>query len=110
MGSYPREERREGTDGTANDDFMNDIRNDIRTFIVKQFLFGEENGMTDSASLLDQGVVDSTGVLEMVAFLETTYGLKVADEELVPDNLDSIDSIVRFIQRKKQAVPVSDET
>jgi acyl carrier protein len=87
---------------------MNDIRNDIRTFVVKQFLFGEENGMADSASLLDQGVVDSTGILEVVAFLESTYGLKVADEELVPDNLDSIESIVRFVQRKQRAVAVAD--
>lgn len=81
---------------------MSGIREQIRGFVVQQFLFGEDNGMADDASLLDQGVVDSTGVLELVAFLESTYGFKVADDELVPDNLDSIKSLLQFVERKLQ--------
>ena len=68
--------------------------------MVENFLFGEDKGMTDAASLLELGIIDSTGVLEWVAFLESTYGFKVADEEMVPDNLDSIASLVRFVQSK----------
>jgi acyl carrier protein len=88
---------------------MSSIRDQLREFVVKQFLFGEDNGMSDDASLLDQGVVDSTGVLELVTFLESKYGFKVADEELVPDNLDSIQNLERFVQRKTQApVPANE--
>jgi acyl carrier protein len=81
---------------------MTEIRNQVREFVVRHFLFGEENGMQDHSSLLEQGVVDSTGVLELVAFLESSYGLRIADDELVPDNLDSIERIVQFVQRKQQ--------
>jgi acyl carrier protein len=83
---------------------MSDIREQLRAFVVRQFLFGEDNGMADDASLLDQGVVDSTGVLELVGFLESTYGFKIADEELVPDNLDSIRNLEQFVTRKLQPV------
>ena len=80
------------------------MKEEIRKFIVNQFLFGEETELADEASLLEMGVVDSTGVLELVSHLEKTYGIKVADEELVPENLDSIQSIVDYLQRK-QAKP-----
>lgn len=84
------------------------MRQEIRKFVVDQFLFGDEDGLTDDASLLELGVVDSTGVLELVTHIETTYGFKVADEELVPDNLDSIESLTDFVQRKRQGVsPIS---
>jgi acyl carrier protein len=86
---------------------MNDVRQEIRRFVVDQFLFGEEDSLTDDASLLELGVVDSTGVLELVTHIETTYGFKVADEELVPDNLDSIQSLTEFVQRKSRRAPAS---
>ncbi len=86
---------------------MNDVRQEIRRFVVDQFLFGEEDSLTDDASLLELGVVDSTGVLELVTHIETTYGFKVADEELVPDNLDSIQSLTEFVQRKSWRAPAS---
>jgi acyl carrier protein len=96
------------SEASRNNMTMSQIRDQLRAFVVRQFLFGEDNGMADDASLLDQGVVDSTGVLELVAFLESNYGIKVADDELVPDNLDSIQSLERFVQRKTQAtVPVN---
>lgn len=77
------------------------MKEKIRQFIVSQFLFGDSDGFDDDASLLEMGVVDSTGVLELVSHLEQTYGIKVADEELVPENLDSINSIERYLQRKQ---------
>jgi len=76
---------------------------DIRKFIVDFFLFGREDGLADSDSLLDKGIIDSTGVLELVAFLEKTYAIKIENDELLPENLDSIDAIVGFLERKKQA-------
>jgi acyl carrier protein len=76
---------------------------DIRSYIVEQFLFGQDSGLTDDSSFLDKGILDSTGVLELVAHLESTYGIKVSDDELLPDNLDSIDAICAFIDRKMKA-------
>ena len=80
---------------------MSDIKRDIRHFVIETFLFGEGSSLTDEASFLEQGIVDSTGVLELVAHLEGTYGIKVKDEELIPDNLDSINSIANFLARKR---------
>lgn len=80
------------------------VRSQVREFIVRNFLFGDASGMPgDSESLLASGVVDSTGVLELVDFLETDLGVIVADEETVPDNLDSVDNLVAFVARKQQA-------
>lgn len=79
------------------------IEKQIRDFIVENFLFGESNdGLNDNDSLLETGIMDSTGVLELVAFIEENYRFKVKDEELVPENLDSVANISEFI-RKKQA-------
>jgi len=80
---------------------MSDTKRDIRNFVVETFLFGQDAGLTNETSFLEQGIVDSTGVLELVAHLERTYKIKVKDEELVPDNLDSIDSIANFLATKR---------
>lgn len=80
---------------------MNELTQQIRTFVVDHFLMGQGDPLTNDASFLEHGVVDSTGVLELVAHLEATYGFKVADEELTPDNLDSIDTIAAFVQRRR---------
>jgi acyl carrier protein len=80
---------------------MSDIKHDLRAFVVDTFLFGAAGDLTDETSFLEQGIVDSTGVLELVGHLETTYRIKVKDEELVPDNLDSINSIAEFLARKQ---------
>lgn len=79
---------------------MEDLNQTIRSYITDNFLFGTDSGLDDTASLLDNGVIDSTGVLELVAFLEKQFAIKIADEELLPDNLDSIASIVAFVSRK----------
>ncbi len=73
----------------------------IRDFIVENFLFGDSsNGLQDTDSLLEKGIIDSTGVLELVSHLEETYGIKVEDEELIPENLDSIANVTGFLLRK----------
>ena len=73
----------------------------VRSFIVRNFYVPDARALSDDASLLDQGIVDSTGVLEVTAFLESTFGIKVDDAEIVPENLDSIGSIVAFLERKR---------
>jgi acyl carrier protein len=80
---------------------MSDIKSNLRKFVVETFLFGQETDLTDETSFLDQGIVDSTGVLELVAHLEQTYHIKIKDEELIPDNLDSISAIADFLARKR---------
>lgn len=82
---------------------MNEVKQTVRNFVVSHFLFGQDPGLTDNASFLEQGFIDSTGVLELVAFIEKEYDTKVSDDELVPDNLDSIASIADFIERKRCA-------
>jgi acyl carrier protein len=80
------------------------IKQQIWNFIVENFLFGESDGLSESDSLLEKGIIDSTGVLELIAFIEESYGIKVKDEELVPENLDSILNVTGYILRK-QASP-----
>ena len=76
-----------------------DVKDAVRSFIVSRFLFGQGT-VSNDASFLDGGIVDSTGVLELVFHLESTYSIKVEDNELVPENLDSIDNIAAFLNRK----------
>jgi len=81
-----------------------DLRTQIRQYIVESFLFGDDTPLeSDATSLLDNGIIDSTGVMELVAFLEGDLGLTIADEELVPENLDSVDNLVAFVERKRAA-------
>jgi acyl carrier protein len=73
----------------------------VRQFIAQNFMYREGiQSLADDQSLLEQGLVDSTGVLELVFFLERTFAIKVADEEVVPDNLDSVQQISQFVRRK----------
>jgi len=74
----------------------------IRTFIQNNFLLGDKNrAIKEDESFLQNGIIDSTGVLELVNFIEETYKIKVEDEELVPENLDSIQNLIAYIQRKQ---------
>jgi acyl carrier protein len=73
----------------------------IRAFIVKNFYVPDVATLSDATSLLDSGTIDSTGVLEVIAFLERDMGIEVKDAEMVPDNLDSIERIAAFVARKR---------
>lgn len=82
---------------------MLDTRAEIRNFIIDNFMMGmNPDELSDSDSLLDKGIIDSTGVLELVGFLEENYKFSVEDEELVPENLDSLDNLVKYIEKKKK--------
>ena len=72
----------------------------IRAFVIENFLYGDAEGLEDSHSLLEEGIVDSTGILQLVTYLEKEFSIVVADDELVPENLDSIDRINNFLKRK----------
>jgi acyl carrier protein len=76
------------------------MKDKIRTFIVENFLFGQGEGLKDDTSFLDGGIIDSTGILELVNFLEEQFSIKVDDEELVPENLDSINNVVGYLEKK----------
>lgn len=79
---------------------MTDRKAAIRKFIVQNFQFGQEITISDDDSLLNHGIIDSTGMLELVMHLESTYGIKVKDEELLPGNLDSLAAINAYLERK----------
>jgi len=79
---------------------MSDYKAQIRTFVVENFLFGQAGDLADDTSFMEGGIIDSTGVLELATHLETAYGIKVGDDELVPENLDSIDAIAGYLSRK----------
>lgn len=72
----------------------------IRQFITTNFYVPPEAGLADDGSLLEHGIIDSTGVLEVISFLEDTFEIKVEDDELLPENLDSIDRLAAFVERK----------
>ena len=80
-----------------------DIRRTVRTFIEQTFLLGAETPIGDTDSLLQTQVVDSTGFLEIVAFIETTFGVRVNDDEMIPENLETIANIDEFVRRKLPA-------
>ena len=72
----------------------------IREFIIENFLFGDDNGLKDDTSFLEEGIIDSTGVLELVTYLEEEFDIAVDDEELIPENLDSIDNVAVYLEGK----------
>lgn len=75
----------------------------VRAFIIANFLFDDHDAMiADQASFIEAGIIDSTGVMEILLFLEETFGIRVEDEELVPENFDSIEGLVGLIERKRK--------
>jgi acyl carrier protein len=77
------------------------IKPKVREFITSNFYVPDSAKLADSAPLLDSGVIDSTGVLEVIAFLEREFGIEVPDRDLLPENLDSIDRITAYVERRK---------
>ena len=84
---------------------MESLNQDIRTFIIDNFLFGDASGrftFADDDSFQERGIVDSTGILELVCHLQEHYAIVIEDEELVPDNLDSVSKVARFVELKRR--------
>jgi acyl carrier protein len=81
---------------------IEEIGTTVSKFISKTFLFDEGKKIDENVSLLGTGVIDSTGVLELISFLESTYGLKFDDDELIAENFDSLEKIKTFISQKMQ--------
>ena len=77
------------------------VAEEIRNFVVDNFLFGDEAGLTDDSSFIREGIVDSTGILQLVSYLQERYQIAVADEELTPENLDSVRRVAAFVEVKR---------
>ena len=83
---------------------MDPLIQELRQFIVDNFLFGDESerfAFSETDSFQERGIVDSTGILELVFHLQERYGIDIDDEELVPDNLDSVTKVAQFVERKQ---------
>lgn len=84
-----------------------DIKDAVKAFVIENFLFGDTSyELSDTDSLIDNDIIDSTGILELVAFIEDRCGITMADAEIVPANLDSLERITAFIA-SKTAAPAS---
>ena len=81
---------------------IGEIKSQVRSFVTSNFYVADPAALADDASLLDQGIIDSTGVLEVIMFIETTFGVTVEDSEMLPENLDSIERIASYVGRKKE--------
>jgi acyl carrier protein len=77
---------------------------EVRSFVVSNYFLGAEEGIGNDDSFQEQGIIDSTGILELVSHLERTYGIEILDEELNPDNLDSLNKIAAYLTRKLSIV------
>ena len=82
---------------------MNDISAKIRSYIVTTFLFRDSSKLDDETSFLENSILDSTGMLELISFIEQEFSISIDPMELIPDNLDSIKNVTQFIERKKGA-------
>ena len=81
-----------------------DFARDVRAFILENFLLGRESGFRDDTSFLEEGIVDSTGILELVSHLEERYEIEITEDELIPENLDSVERIAQYLSRKLPAL------
>lgn len=79
------------------------MKSELRKFIVDNYLFGRDSGFSDSESFMERGIIDSTGVMELIAYIEQRWRVAVEDHELLPDNLDSLEKLERFVGRKLAA-------
>ena len=80
-----------------------DIAGRVRRYIVQNFYVADAEALGDRSSLLDLGIIDSTGVLELIGFIEKEFGVHVEDDEMVPETLDSIAQVAAYVSRKKAA-------
>jgi acyl carrier protein len=83
------------------------VDQDIRTFLTENFSLGHITGLPGNQSLTERGFIDSVGIVELLSFLETHYEIQITDEETVPENIDTIDNIVRFVATKRTTLEAS---
>ncbi len=87
--------------GQSARDAGSDIADQVRGFILENLLFTDDsNAIDDDESLLDKGIIDSTGIMEVIMFIEERFGIQVRDEEMIPENLDSVSNIAAYVARK----------
>lgn len=80
---------------------MTESKGTITNFIIDNFLFGDDEGLEDDISFLEEGIIDSTGILELITFIEEEFSIEIEDEEMIPENLDSINNLLTFLDKKK---------
>ncbi len=80
---------------------MTERKDIITNFIIDNFLFGDDEGLKDDVSFLEEGIIDSTGILELITFLEEEFSIEIEDEEMIPENLDSINNLLTFLDTKQ---------
>lgn len=86
-----------------------DIKSGIREFILENFMIGEsEEDLDNDDSFLEKGIIDSTGILELIMFVEETHGIEVEDEEVIPENLDSVKKLSAYVRKKMPSIAVTD--
>ncbi len=83
---------------------MTKFKDTIIDFIVENFMFGDDEGLSDDISFLDEGIIDSTGILELITFLEEKFSITIEDEEMIPENLDSVNNLLSFLKKKGVSV------
>jgi acyl carrier protein len=81
---------------------MSELASQLRKYVDETFLFGVDTDYANDDSFMENGIIDSAGVLELIAHLEATYDIEVRDDDLVPENLDSIDGLTGFLDRKRE--------
>lgn len=79
---------------------MSEIKSKIREFVVENFMFGNDEGLEDETSFLEEGIIDSTGILELVNYIEEEFSIGVDDDDLIPENLDSINNVTAYLEKK----------
>ena len=87
---------------------MRTLEQELRSFVVDNFLYGKDVGFSENASFLEMGIIDSTGLLELIVFLEKQYCIAVEDAELIPANLDSVVQLAEFVRRKRPQAAARD--
>jgi acyl carrier protein len=85
-----------------------DIKQQVRQFILDNLMMGGGKEIPDDASFIDRHVIDSTGFLELISFVEQTFEIQIFDDEMVPENLDSLNSIERYVLHKRATAPIAD--
>ncbi len=83
---------------------MTEFKDTITNFIIDNFLFGDDEGLKDDVSFLNEGIIDSTGILELIVFLEEEFSIEIEDEEMIPENLDSINNLLSFLNKKQSNI------